>query len=392
MATLRGEIGEVIAGQDALSKGDASRAREHFRRAADAGRADAVVWLGLAAACTQLGDIDGTVEALDRMLVLEPRNCRALIMRADAAAKKGDRRLAAAYYGAAIKYAPAPQRQSPSEAAEFARAQNARANLALQFERQLREALAAYGYDQETSSRRFAQSLDLMMGHKKIYFQEPRQYFFPELPQIQFYDTSMFAWAGAVEAATDAMAVELGPFLNDESVFQPYVERIPNRPRRDHDEMTESRDWTAFYLWKNGSLVKENAERFPETLRALADVPLCRIEARTPSIFFSRLRGGAHIPPHHGFINARLICHLPLVVPEGCAFRVGNEVRDWKKGKLWIFDDTIEHEAWNRSRETRVVLIFEIWRPELNEEERRLVGGMLKAIEAISGERVEWNA
>jgi aspartyl/asparaginyl beta-hydroxylase (cupin superfamily) len=68
--------------------------------------------------------------------------------------------------------------------------------------------------------------------------------------------------------------------------------------------------------------------------------------------------------------NCRLICHLPLIVPPDCRFRVGNEVREWEEGKLLIFDDTIEHEAWNESDEDRIVLIFDIWRPELTEQER----------------------
>jgi aspartyl/asparaginyl beta-hydroxylase (cupin superfamily) len=66
-----------------------------------------------------------------------------------------------------------------------------------------------------------------------------------------------------------------------------------------------------------------------------------------------------HIPAHNGFVNTRLICHLPLIVPGRCHFRVGNEVREWVEGKAWVFDDTIEHEAWNRSDRTRVVLLFE---------------------------------
>jgi aspartyl/asparaginyl beta-hydroxylase (cupin superfamily) len=110
-----------------------------------------------------------------------------------------------------------------------------------------------------------------------------------------------------------------------------------------------------------------------------------------PSILFSVLRPGAHIPAHNGFVNTRLICHLPLVVPPGCAFRVGNETREWVEGKAWLFDDTIEHEAWNRSGETRVVLLFEVWRPELGEEERRLVAAMFEAIDAQGGARAAWS-
>jgi aspartyl/asparaginyl beta-hydroxylase (cupin superfamily) len=90
-----------------------------------------------------------------------------------------------------------------------------------------------------------------------------------------------------------------------------------------------------------------------------------------PTVMFSLLKAGARIAPHTGMFNTRLVCHLPLIVPSGCFFRVGNEVREWREGKLFIFDDTIEHEAWNDSGEDRVVLIFDIWRPELSTQERR---------------------
>jgi aspartyl/asparaginyl beta-hydroxylase (cupin superfamily) len=126
-------------------------------------------------------------------------------------------------------------------------------------------------------------------------------------------------------------------------------------------------------------------------MNALRRLPLCRIAGRTPTALFSLLRPGTHIPPHHGFLNTRLICHLPLIVPPGCALRVGNETRPWKEGEVVIFDDSMEHEAWNRSSELRVVLLFDIWRPELTAAERGLVAGMLESIDRFGGARREWS-
>jgi len=125
-------------------------------------------------------------------------------------------------------------------------------------------------------------------------------------------------------------------------------------------------------------------------MAALANTPLCRVPQRSPSILFSLLKPGAHIPAHHGLVNTRLIGHLPLIVPGKCTFRVGNDVRDWVEGKAWAFDDTIEHEAWNHSNGTRVILLFDIWRPELTEEERGLVVSLFEAIDAHSGTKPEW--
>ena len=80
-------------------------------------------------------------------------------------------------------------------------------------------------------------------------------------------------------------------------------------------------------------------------------------------------------PGRGGPLGARF-GDCPLVVPPACGFRVGNEVREWDEGRLIIFDDTIEHEAWNESDRDRVVLIFDIWRPELSAQERREVAAL----------------
>jgi aspartyl/asparaginyl beta-hydroxylase (cupin superfamily) len=148
--------------------------------------------------------------------------------------------------------------------------------------------------------------------------------------------------------------------------------------------------WSAWYLWKNGEPVAGHAERCPQTMHALRNAPLSRVPNRSPSILFSLMKPGAHIPPHNGLVNTRLICHLPLIVPGRCRFRVGNEVREWVTDRAWAFDDTIEHEAWNDSDQTRVILLFEIWRPELTLEEQRLVTGLFEAIDAYSGTKPDW--
>jgi aspartyl/asparaginyl beta-hydroxylase (cupin superfamily) len=106
------------------------------------------------------------------------------------------------------------------------------------------------------------------------------------------------------------------------------------------------------------------------------------VEGRAPIAMFSVLHAGTHIPPHNGMLNTRLICHLPLIVPEGCRLRVGNETRAVERGRLMIFDDSIEHEAWNDGDATRVVLLFEIWRPELADAEKTALTALFGAINA----------
>jgi aspartyl/asparaginyl beta-hydroxylase (cupin superfamily) len=265
-----------------------------------------------------------------------------------------------------------------------------RQRYAEQYEAYLNDRLRARGFKRGQSSDRFTHSLDLLLGKKQIFLQEPAHYYFPELPQIQFYNRDNFPWLDAIEAETGDIRAELVEILKSDNAFTPYIERNPDRWVDDTHGMVNNPNWGAFYLWKSGALVQQNAARCPKTVAALKVAPLARINNRAPSVLFSLLRPGTRIPPHTGAINARLICHLPLIVPGKCTFRVGNDVRPWVEGKAWIFDDTIQHEAENGSDKLRVILIFDIWRPELSEEEQRLVAAMLEAADTYGKKQQEW--
>lgn len=326
----------------------------------------------------------------DRLAASDPRSVRGLIQRADQFAATGDARSASAFYHAAVRAAASQGKVPPELAGDLRRAQEMCAQYAAQYKSHLREQLAARGFDTVRSSARFAQSLDIILGEKRIFVQEPRYYYFPALPQIQFYANEQFPWLASVEAATDAIRAELLEVMQDPTAFSPYVTGHANRPRSDQQGMLNNPAWSAFYLWKNGEPVAANAERCPGTLEALRDVPLAMVPNRSPSILFSLLKPGAHIPPHNGLVNTRLVCHLPLVVPGRSRFRVGNETREWVEGRAWLFDDTMEHEAWNDSDRTRVILLFDVWRPELSDEERKLVVSLFEAIDAHSGKKPDW--
>lgn len=380
------------AGISALQAGEAQRARLLFERALAAGVADgAAAQLGLAYACVALKEPAAALAAVERALALEPRHLRALMLRADLAAAADDDRAAAAFYQAALKAVPPEAELPPHLQQELARARTLCAGYAQRFEAHLQQQLAATTAALGPASPRFQQSVELLLGRKQVFVQSPRLYYFPELPQIQFYPREQFPWLDGVEAATAEIRAELQALLQQQpAAFQPYVQGDPNRPSPRRGGMLDNPDWSAFYLWKNGAPVAENAARCPRTLAALAQVPLTSMPGRAPSILFSLLRPGARIPPHTGFLNTRLICHLPLIVPPGCGFRVGNDTREWVEGKAWVFDDTMEHEAWNLSDQTRVILLFEIWRPELTADECARVGAMFEAIDRQGGGGGEW--
>jgi hypothetical protein len=315
---------------------------------------------------------------------------RHLIDQGDALAARDDMRSALSFYRAALKAArdegaiPAVLVPELKRVLEISQAQ------AVNYEAHLQDCLRSAGYHPQTSSDRFTLSLDLMAGRKRLFFQEPRFYLFPGLPQIEFEARERVPWLAEVEAAGPAIRGELQALIADQAVFKPYVESRGNRPNGDQGGMLDNPDWSAIFLWKDGVEQPDVASRCPQTLRALGAVPLCKIPGRTPSILFSKLSAGARIPKHHGMVNVRLICHLPLITPQGCHLRVGNTVREWRDGEAWAFDDTVEHEARNDSDEDRVILIFDVWKDEVSDEERSLIASLFNAIDTYDTPSAAW--
>jgi aspartyl/asparaginyl beta-hydroxylase (cupin superfamily) len=364
---------------EALRAGRPDESRRRVEAAIGAGIVSGTLWLILAIACRGLRDAVGEEAALDRLLVIEPRSVRGLIMKGDCRARAGEDRTAVAFYRTALRIGP-DKSHSPEVLTELQRAQAEVARLEAAYVGHVESALAARGFPPEERSPRFQQSLDIIAGRKQVFLQEPTVFFFPGLPQIQFYDTGGFDWVPQVEAAAAAVRREIEALMaRGTEGFRPYIEAEPNRPRMDDNQLLGKRDWSALFLCENGTPAEAVIAQCPESWAAVQAAPLPRIHGSAPTVMFSLLRPRARIAPHTGVQNTRLVCHLPLIVPPGCGFRVGNEVREWEEGKLLIFDDTIEHEAWNDSADNRMVLIFDIWRPELSERERQEVSALFAA-------------
>ena len=310
---------------------------------------------------------------------------QSLLARADDFAARGDVRAAVAFYQTALKSVGNAARLDPATVAQLQRAQAFIVERAREFQQSLDQAVARANPADPVAELRLTHALDLLKGQRQLYPQQPSVLYYPYLAQRQFFEREEFGWVAELEAATPAIREELLALVEGDVDFRPYVENHPDRPHRDFHGLNENRDWTALYLWRDGKLVEENARHCPKTVAALDKVPLSRIGSRTPAVLFSRLEPGAHIPPHSGMLNCRLICHLPLIVPNGCWLRVGNETREWEEGKLLIFDDSIEHEAKNPAGELRIILLFDIWRPEIGEEERSAISSIFESIDRFQG-------
>jgi aspartyl/asparaginyl beta-hydroxylase (cupin superfamily) len=205
--------------------------------------------------------------------------------------------------------------------------------------------------------------------------------YFPQIPAVEFLERADFPWLDAVESATAEIRAELTAVLGSASSgLEPYVAYPDGVPLDQWKELNRSRRWSAYFLWNEGAARPEHLARCPRTAEVLARAPLCDLPGHAPTAFFSVLDAHTDIPPHTGVTNTRLTVHLPLIVPPGCGFRVGSERREWTEGRAWVFDDTIEHAAWNHSDVPRAILIFDIWNPYLSEAERDVVRAATEAV------------
>jgi len=360
---------------------DARAALDLLAPAAAADKTDPEIRLSQALAHRLLGDSANALAALDAALAIEPYNFLALLSKGAVLERLGHPRIAAMAYRDALKIAPPAETLPAGVQAGVARAKAmiaANAEALAAFLRQRTADLAARSAGEDLT--RFEECLAIYAGTKKTYVHEPLLLNFPKLPAFTFYERSYFPWLAKLEAATDIFRAELELVLKaDWERFRPYIQYAPGTPVNQWVALNHSPAWSTFFLWKNGTRNEENCQRCPRSAAALEGLSMAHIPEFSPTAMFSVLQPRTTIPAHTGSTNARLICHLPLILPSNCRFRVGNDTREWKMGEAFVFDDSIEHEAWNDSDEVRVVLIFDVWNPLLTQAERDLVSALLIA-------------
>ena len=376
-------------GQIAFRNGDMEAARAAFQRLVEASGKDPQHWINLALACRGLRDEKGEEGAIAGALAADPTDLVALILRGNLYERQARTHEAARAYGAAATVAP-PMDQlhadlRPAVGHALAYRKRYDAECAAFLDQHLESRLRDFAGE---DLKRFRDSVDILVGRKRRYDSRSAIYHYPQLAPIEFLPREDFPWLDAVEAATDRIRDEFLRVLDAEEGFTPYITYPDDVPKNQWAELNNSPRWSAFHLYKLGARVEENAAKCPATIELLAGVPQPDQPGRTPAAMFSLLKPRTRIPAHAGVTNVRLVTHVPLIVPPGCGFRVGNETREWVPGKAWVFDDTIEHEAWNDSDKLRVVLIFDIWHPALSAAERAMVTALAAALQEFAGAAV----
>lgn len=359
-----------------MANGDPAAAHAALEQAVALAPRHLPYWLSFAASLRALGRPEAELAALERALILDPTHLVVLLQKASVLELMDKPRSAAAIYEHALQ-AIRPGIQLPAPiAAHVAHAQKCVADNSARLAALIDARLAASSLDIASTAERmrFDRCLDRVLGRRRIFTPDPTFMLFPYLMNYEYFPRENFTWLETLEAATDSIREELLAVLsNDEAGIKPYVDYDDGLPLNQWNELNHSRRWGAYFLWNQGRREEVHLARCPQTAAVLASLPQVDIAGRGPTAFFSVLDARTRIPPHCGVTNTRLTVHLPLVVPPGCWFRVGGETREWRVGTGWVFDDTIEHEAWNNSDAPRAILIFDIWNPQLTTVERNLV-------------------
>lgn len=358
-----------MCGMNSLARSEHEQAVEYFRKAVAHDPTEPTLWLNLATAYRALEDLEGEGKSLEKVIDLDGRNLMGQLRSAELFEKRRMLAQAAQSWSNVLQLAqgiddaPLHIQGIMHRAQSFLATHRQRIHKAVRTDLDL-SSLGPLAY-------RFQACVDHSLGRRRIYTNQCAGLHYPFLPAEEFFSREHFPWLSALESKTDVIVEELTALLAGQSqLLRPYVSMPAGAPRSKWSDLDGSLDWSACFLWEYGVRNEAVCALCPETAAALDQVPQTTIPGKAPTAFFSLLRPHSHIPAHTGVTNTRTIIHLPLIIPPGCQFRVGGETRPWVKGQVFAFDDTIDHEAWNRSDEPRIVLIFDVWNPYLSVEEQ----------------------
>ncbi|MBK9658113.1 MAG: aspartyl/asparaginyl beta-hydroxylase domain-containing protein [Rhodanobacteraceae bacterium] len=371
-------------GFEATQRQDFAAAIEYHRRACAVDSNDTSNWFNLAMAYYGHGDLRNALDALDATLARHPNLIEAQLYRASMFEQMQLPEEAAKAYLRAVRFAETNMdaRAIPPDLKAFLNHAIGvvRQFLNAQISRSLEDLVAAHGSE---ALARITRAGEMFSGMRPLEFAHPKWrpglFYVPDLPVRTFYEREDFAWTERVEAATDMVRAELLKLLEEGNGFAPYVNHAEGtHGAQVFKDINKSSNWTSFHFFRHGERIEENCARCPGTAALLESIDLQRVPGYGPEAMFSVLRPHSRIPPHYGAVNGRLVVHLPLIVPPDCgALSVVGEPRGWTEGRLMMFDDSFEHEAWNDSDQTRIVLIFDTWNPHLSPVEREAFARVL---------------
>lgn len=334
-------------------------------------------WRRLASLRRMSGQPAKAIAAIDGALAISPLDFVSLLFRAEMLEQGGSPDAGEAYGRALANRPPEPLPAAIQPA--IARAESSYANYQQQLETRLNAQLdgATLSAVEHARAERLISNIS---RRTRRYPSLPTHFDYPGLRECEFHDRRQFPWLAEWEAATDMIESELSALIAaDSSEKMPYVQYGAEAPLAQWRELNHNDAWSSIHLIQRGLTIDANATLCPKTMELLSGFPQPIIAGCGANAMFSLLAPHTHIPPHTGVANFRLVCHLPLIVPANCWFRVGETRREWTRGEAFVFDDTIEHEAANESDELRIVMIIDCWHPDLSPAERETISAIVGA-------------
>jgi tetratricopeptide (TPR) repeat protein len=201
--------------------------------------------------------------------------------------------------------------------------------------------------------------------------QDPQWFYVPGLDRTGWFEREEFPWVEALEARAEDILAEVRERYRLEEDTRPYLTGDGYDER--YNDIVGNTNWGACRFYNGFERNEEVCRRFPLTASVLDGLPLFRVEGNAMEALYSTLKAGKRIPEHQSVCNAKLTVHLPLIVPEKCYLDVQGEARQVEFGRCLLFDDTAVHGARNESNDIRINLLFQVWHPDLSEDERALI-------------------
>ena len=376
----------------ALARGEFASAQGDLEHAAQLEPTQPEIWKNLGIVHLAQRRPDDALDAFDRALGLEPMHFAARLHRGAALEQLGRTYDATCTYFGVLSAAQSrgkwrndvttpPALREPVKHA-IAYVETHRKQIFLDLLQPLRDQYGA------SSLTRVEQGLEIYLGERPANYPDPRQYckffYVPGLLTTPFFDRALFPWHAELEQHTDVIREELLAVMGQPASMRPFLGTNDNEILKEQKLLAGTRgpaEWNSFFFHRHGEVFEENARRCPRTTDILNGLTaMVRIRGHAPEALFSVLTPGSHILKHHGITNTRLVTHLPLITPEECVIRVGGIDYAWEEGRCVTFDDTFEHESWNRSDKVRANLMFDVWHPELTEAERAAIGLLIGGI------------
>ncbi|HEX7348064.1 MAG TPA: aspartyl/asparaginyl beta-hydroxylase domain-containing protein [Rhodanobacteraceae bacterium] len=368
----------------ALARGELAAAQAALEHAAQLEPKQPEIWKNIGIVHLAQHQAPAALDAFDRALELDPAHLAARLYRGTALEQSGQIDAATAeYFGAVVAAQARGEWRNEATTAPGLRTAVRHATAFIDANRKrifmelLQPLRDQYG---ASSLARVERGLEIYLGERPANYPDPRQYckffYVPGLRTTPYYEAALFPWYASVEAQTAAIRDEMLAVVADPAGIEPFLGTNDNAVLKERNLLDGTRghaEWNSFFFHRHGEEFEQNTKRCPRTMAAIDNTTLVRIRGHAPEALFSFLTPGSYILKHHGVTNTRLVTHLPLVTPPDCALSVGGEEHAWQEGHCVTFDDTFEHESWNRSDKLRVNLMFDVWHPDLSEAERAAV-------------------